>query len=97
MREIFTSYDVEMAYSLSDLHQQCEHAASMGWEFIGGVSVCYNPIENRMQYFQAVGLRSRKVEMGEIDFSPAKKEPTLKLPSFEDFMRGRGSLRYNGK
>lgn len=66
MKNLFTSYDVEMAYSIHELSSQCEHAASCGWECIGGVSVCYNPIEEKMQYFQATGLRSVKMDMREI-------------------------------
>lgn len=66
MRKIFTSYDVEMAYSLNELTQQCEWAASKSWECIGGISVCFNPIENKMQYFQAMGLRGSKMKRGEI-------------------------------
>lgn len=66
MRKIFTSYDVEMAYSLDDLRQQCEWAASKSWECIGGISVCYNPVEDKMQYFQSMGLRGHKIKQGEL-------------------------------
>lgn len=87
MRKIFTSYDVEVAYSLDDLRQQCEHAASMSWECIGGISVCFNPIENKMQYFQAMGLRGSKLKEGDIEIPTTRKASRISLPSFEEFMK----------